>query len=170
MIGASAILSDCGTYRYELRRQWTDGPVMTFIMLNPSTADASADDPTIRKCIGFAKRNAYGGIRVVNLFAYRSHSPANLKKMAREQGFRFVNGPENDDYIFQAASAAKRDKTHLVAAWGVHGKLLNRASNLAIRLADQGYQLYTLNLNVNGSPAHPLMLPYTSLLSAFYAE
>jgi hypothetical protein len=67
---SGAVLSDCGQYRYRLWRVWDDClPLMVFVMQNPSTATADADDPTIRKCIGFAKRHGYGGVSVRNVFA-----------------------------------------------------------------------------------------------------
>ena len=71
----TAIISPCERFRYALTRRWTDGPIALFIMLNPSDADAYIDDPTIRRCIGFAKRENCGGLRVENLFAYRSPKP-----------------------------------------------------------------------------------------------
>ena len=75
----SAVLSDDGKYRYQLDRKWGPGEVMlTFVMLNPSTADANEDDPTIRRCVNFAKRELFHGIRVLNLYAYRTPSPAQL--------------------------------------------------------------------------------------------
>lgn len=77
--GAGAVVSGDGRYRYALTRTWRpDAPLLTFVMLNPSTADAYADDPTIRRCIGFARREGAAGIRVANLFAYRATSPAAL--------------------------------------------------------------------------------------------
>jgi hypothetical protein len=71
-----AEISEDGKYRYALMRMWDDKPLMMFCMLNPSTADATKDDPTIRRCIGFAKDRGYGGIYVVNLMAYRATDPA----------------------------------------------------------------------------------------------
>ena len=89
---AGALLSSCGTYRYRLWRYWhTEREPLIFIMLNPSTADAMQDDPTIRKCIGFAKRLGFGGIEVVNLFAYRATDPRDL----RANGYQV--GP--DDFV-----------------------------------------------------------------------
>jgi hypothetical protein len=80
-VKSGAELSACRTYRYRLWRQWdADLAPVVWVMLNPSTADESADDPTIRKCIGFAQRWGYGGIEVVNLYAYRSPDPRQLKK------------------------------------------------------------------------------------------
>src|SRR5689334_20041621 len=71
----SAVLSPCGLYRYRLTRRWGDGPALLFVMLNPSTADATEDDPTIRRCTGFAKREGMPAIEVVNLFAWRATDP-----------------------------------------------------------------------------------------------
>ena len=77
----SAEISPCGLYRYSLTRKWEAWKgTVNFIMLNPSTADAQEDDPTIRRCIGFAKAWGYGGIVVTNLFAYRATNPKELKK------------------------------------------------------------------------------------------
>ncbi len=73
-----AVISDCGRYRYRLTRRWGDGPLLSFIMLNPSTADAEVDDPTIRRCMGFARRDGYGGIVVGNLYAFRTTKPKAL--------------------------------------------------------------------------------------------
>jgi hypothetical protein len=74
-----ATLSDCGRYRYRLWRRWADGPTVLFVMLNPSTADADVDDPTIRRCIGFARSWGAGALEVVNLYAWRATQPAELK-------------------------------------------------------------------------------------------
>ena len=75
-----ATISECGLYRYSLTRVWDDVlPMCIFVMLNPSTADADIDDPTIRRCINFAKREGCGSLMVVNLFAYRATSPADMK-------------------------------------------------------------------------------------------
>ena len=79
----TAILSPCCQYRYVLTRQWNDSEPVTWIMLNPSTADADKDDPTIRRCIGFAKAWGHGGIHVVNLFAFRATFTKSLKAALR---------------------------------------------------------------------------------------
>jgi len=98
-IDVSAILSDCGRYRYLLRREIGDNAqIATFLMLNPSTADATHDDATIRKICRYAKRWGYGEIRVVNLFAFRSTDPMELSKLSHDEAV----GPENNRYIQEA--------------------------------------------------------------------
>ena len=77
-IERAAVISKCGAYRYSLTRKWSDAPLLSFVMLNPSTADAKEDDPTIRRCIGFARREGAGGLIVANLYALRSSSPEAL--------------------------------------------------------------------------------------------
>src|SRR5262245_34051042 len=79
-IHASARFSRDRRYRYSLSRRFGDGPTSVFIMLNPSTADAERDDPTIRKCVGFCRRWGVGELHVVNLFAFRAVSPFDMKK------------------------------------------------------------------------------------------
>ena len=79
----SAEISECGKYRWWLRRRWADGPVVCFVMLNPSTADAEQDDPTIRRCIGFAQAWGCGALEVRNLFPFRATNPADMLKAAK---------------------------------------------------------------------------------------
>jgi hypothetical protein len=82
-LGMGAEFSDCGTYRYALWRTWNAlQPGVLFVGLNPSTADATTDDPTIRRCIGFAKRWGYGGITMANVFAYRATDPREMTVLA----------------------------------------------------------------------------------------
>ena len=76
----SAQISPCGLYRYRLERFWSDKPALPFVMLNPSTADADLDDPTIRRCMGFARREGAGGIIVATLHAFRATTPEELRK------------------------------------------------------------------------------------------
>lgn len=88
----SAIISECGKYRYSLSRIWDENKAnVLFIMLNPSTADGDVDDPTIRRCIGFAKSWGYGGIYVGNLFAYRATDPKELLKVENPIGFENIH-------------------------------------------------------------------------------
>lgn len=130
----SAVISPCGQYRYRLDRRWGDGPTLGFIMLNPSTADAEIDDATIRRCMGFARREGCGGIQVVNLFAYRATDPAHLLTVADPIG------PENDLYV-------RSLKGPVVAAWGAHPMA---------RKGFFGRHLLCLGKTKDGYPRHPL--------------
>jgi hypothetical protein len=144
-----AYISPCGTYRYSLEREWAEGPVCTFIMLNPSTADADIDDPTIRRCIGFAQRWKFGALAVVNLFAFRATDP---KAMI---GAVDPVGPANDAAIASAVELGGL----IIAAWGVHGDLRERG--LAVRrLIEEGCErdIHHLGLTKDGHPRHPLYL------------
>jgi len=116
-----------------------------FIGLNPSIADATIDDPTIRRCIGFAKAWGYSGLMMTNLFAWRATEPRNM--LAAENPV----GPDNDRILSVA-----HDKAALtVAAWGVHGSHLDR--NTAVRALLS--RLHYLRLTKDGHPGHPLYLP-----------
>jgi hypothetical protein len=148
---AGAILSPDRLYRYALWRIWDhDLPRVNFVMMNPSTADERDDDPTIRRCVGFARAWGYGGVSVTNLFAYRATDPATLKAVADPIG------PDNDREIAEEATIAKL----VVCAWGEHGTLLGRAERVVSRLRElPGASPHYLKLNKSGSPAHPLYLP-----------
>lgn len=145
-----ATLSDCGLYRYSLSRSWGFEPWVGFLMLNPSTADASLDDPTIRRCIGFAKAWGYGGLMVVNLFALRATDPEDLRDSA-EAGIHVV-GSKNDQHILECYTKVDR----MVAAWGAHPFARKRAEEV-IKLLNGS--LCCLRLTKGGHPAHPLYLP-----------
>jgi hypothetical protein len=115
-IKKTAVLSDCGLYRYELQRIWQAGtPLLVTCMLNPSTADADNDDPTIRTLIHFGKAWGYGGLLVVNLFAFRSSSPVEMRSQSAPRG------PKNEQFIGQALAIARAQNTSLLAAWGANG-------------------------------------------------
>jgi len=144
----SAIISDCGLFRYELTRMWDNSlPCLGFVMLNPSTADANIDDPTIRKCIGFAKKLGYGSIIVTNLFAYRATSPKALKA----NGYQI--GEHNNDYIFNMTLSVD----NVICAWGVNARGLDRATKV-LKMIEKPL---ALRLTPDGIPWHPLMLPYS---------
>jgi len=116
----SAIISACGTYRYLLTREFGSSPrIATFIMLNPSTADATVDDQTIRKCIGFSKKWGCGGFRVINLFAVRARDPAEMKKHPAPQG------PDNKKHFDEAIRTAKAcpHQGPIVCAWGTRHRV-----------------------------------------------
>lgn len=116
------------------------------IGLNPSTADAERDDPTIRRCIGFARDWGFGGLWVVNLFAFRATRPANLKTAADPVG------PHNDMWLRRIAGRSGR----IVAAWGNHGRFMGRSDRVGAMF---GRRLEVIRLNAGGEPAHPLYLP-----------
>lgn len=159
----SAILSPCGRYRYWLERKLTDPAqpgmfsavgkgTVGFLMLNPSTADATNDDPTIRRCIGFAKRiagDAAGRLVVVNLFALRSTDPSALV-LAEDPV-----GPEND----AAIERALRECGWFVCAWGAQPfvRVHDRAREVMKRFSDGTFSC--LGRTVDGHPRHPLYLP-----------
>ena len=109
MIKRDAEISPCGTYRYALYRDWDIGRAVTFVMLNPSTADASIDDPTIRKCIGFARQWGYGRLMVVNVMAYRATQPKDLPR-----DLEAAIGPENAKWLEHGATYGEL----IVPAWG----------------------------------------------------
>lgn len=143
MCGDAVIL---GVYRYTLWREWHPHlPRLVFVLLNPSTADGSTDDPTLCRCVGFARDWGYGSVELVNLFAYRSVDPATLRRVADPVG------PLNDAYIQQAASRAEQ----IVLAWGALGGLNGRAQEVT-RLLNR--QLFCLGYTTEGLPRHPLYL------------
>lgn len=144
----SAEISPCGKYRYTLWRSWA--PVsglskhVAWIMLNPSRADADIDDPTIKRCIEFSKREGFDHMTVVNLFAYRSTDPNELWKLPRGAAL----GPDNSRHLIDAVTMT--DKT--ICAWGNDGFY-----SVPWFLKDTG-PLWCLGTNKNGSPRHPLYL------------
>jgi hypothetical protein len=140
----AAVISGCGQYRYLLSRQvGLSDRVVAFIGLNPSTADATLDDPTIRRCIGFAKRRDAGLLLMVNLFALRSTDPRALRVHAAPVG------PDNDFWIDRAVSTADV----AIAAWGNGGAQMGRSD--AVRTRFQG-RLEALAITNTGMPKHPL--------------
>ena len=144
----SAEFSPCRRYRYALRREWGEGKPVVFIGLNPSTADERFDDPTIRRCIRFSQDWGFKRLVMANLFAFRATDP---KVMKRQDD---PIGPDNDRVLQQLAGEAGM----LVAAWGVHGKHVQRDQAVRRMLPN----LHCLKLTLNGMPAHPLYLPASS--------
>lgn len=144
---SAARFSPCGTYRYELRRVWdTEKSSVLWLMLNPSTADAETNDNTICKCEGFSRRWGYGSLMVCNLFALRSTDPKGLKQVPHPVG------EENDAAILAAVDAADR----VIAAWGNHGDYMGRAEAVKRLIYPYREKVYSLAVNKNGSPKHPL--------------
>lgn len=148
-----AVISPCGTWRYALSRQWDDDlSRLPFIMLNPSTADASLDDPTIRRCMGFARREGFGGIYVANLFAYRSPNPEDVVAA----GGRAV-GPDNDRHLLEVLARAVDAAVPIVCAWGASlPGHLGRALWVKRNALGVGADLRCLGATKEGHPRHPL--------------
>jgi hypothetical protein len=150
----SARLSEDGLYRYELARRWALGPTARFIMLNPSTADAELDDPTIRRCVGFARALGCGGIVVANLYAYRATRPADLWRAADPVG------PRNDHILRELAARTAATGAPLIAAWGARVRPDRVEAVLHLLEAAGARDLLTaLGVTKDGAPRHPLYLP-----------
>lgn len=146
----TAVISDCGKFRYRLGRSWdASKPKLAFIMLNPSTADANVDDATIRRCIGFGDRLGFGAIEVGNLFAYRATKPKDL----REAGY--PEGPDNNEHLRAIAMECQT----IVCAWGMNAANLPQPHKLIGMLRYYDRKPMALRVS-NGVPHHPLMLPY----------
>ncbi|WP_401001100.1 DUF1643 domain-containing protein [Agromyces sp. GXQ0307] len=128
-----------GDYRYSLTRVWDEAlPTITFVLLNPSTADAQKLDQTMRRCVSFAKRQGFGGMVIVNLYAFRSTSPKVMKAAADPVG------PENDRVLAAVTGT-------VVAGWGNHADPARVAQVVALLPP-----LYALGINKGGQPTHPL--------------
>lgn len=161
----SAVISDCGRWRYRLDREiGMFGPVIAFLLHNPSTADASKDDPTSRRGIGFVK--SWGGSRLVyiNPWAGRATKPADLWKMDDPVG------PENDRHIHEVALEVVQSGGFMVAAWGAVSppKNLRAAAFSRLRSVQQiisraGCDLRALGVTQDGAPRHPLYMPADSV-------
>ena len=146
----AAVFSPDRQYRYVLRRTigLGDGRCL-FIMLNPSTADETQNDPTIRRCMGFARDWGYGTLEVCNLFALRSTDPKALYQADDPVG------PLNDATIMYTAQRANR----IVLAWGVHGGFQDRGDQVRVALDRNGFEAVCLGMTLSGEPKHPLFLP-----------
>jgi len=142
-----AVISDCGLYRYRLTRTWDDSkPTVAVIMLNPSTADATEDDPTIRRVLDYAKQWGYGTLAVGNLFALRTSDPNNIYKHESPVG------PKNDEYLQKIVDEAEM----VVVAWGTGGSIQCREQKVADLL---DVDFYALDTTKDGHPNHPLYQP-----------
>lgn len=145
----TAEFSPCRTWRYVLRRRWAPGSAVGFILLNPSTADETQDDPTIRRCIGYAKAWGFGGLVLGNLFAFRATDPADMKAAADPIG------PENYEALRKICEEATGN---IVCGWGAHGTYLNAGRRAFDFLRHMGVVPQALALTADGQPRHPLYL------------
>lgn len=140
-----AILSEDRKYRYVLSRIWDETkPTVMIIGLNPSIADETTNDPTIVRCINFAKSWGYGGVYMLNLFAFRATKPHTMKEAEEPIG------NENDKYLEEYYKKSEK----VICAWGDTGSYKNRSKEILSKFDD----LYYLELNQTGEPAHPLYL------------
>ena len=156
----SAKLSGCRTWRYALWRTWDrKKPRAVFIGLNPSTADETEDDPTIRRCIGFARAWGCGGIRMVNVFAFRATKPKELAKAEDPIG------PDNDYWLGVIADVARTKEAPVVAAWGAHRIGTDRIKT--IRFIFKRNIVVCLGRTKDGSPRHPLYVAGGTRLESY---
>lgn len=169
----TAVLSPDGRYRYRLGRRWADGPTLGWIMLNPSTADADVNDPTIRRCIGFARREGCGAIDVANLFAWRATEPDALLGLNPME----AAGPDNYAHLVDVLANCER----IVAAWGgwlsgpnpgLRDRSRMRPSPVAVEMvADTiGVELLCLGRTSKFAPRHPLYVRGDQPLEPFTRE
>lgn len=150
-LDSRVVLSPCSTYRYQLHRRWaSEGGAVLWLMLNPSTADAVRNDPTVERCERRARAWGFGGLWVGNVFAYRSTDPAALYCTPDPVG------EDNDRHLVFMARQARM----VVCAWGQHGKFRDRAATVVRLLRANGVPLHSLKLTGSGQPSHPLYLPY----------
>lgn len=157
----SAVISECGKYRYWLERGLLDAPYVAWVLANPSTADAELDDPTVRKARGFTERWGYSRFVFVNVFAYRSTDPKGLR------GVSDPVGPENYDYIHKAVIGADK----VVLAWGnAITRTLRRHSYWIfhrVNMIRPNNTAKCLGYTRDRQPRHPLMLPYSTPLEEY---
>lgn len=160
----SATISECERYRYALDRRVGPGPALAWLMLNPSTASAFDDDPTIRKVKGFTARAGYGVAMVVNLFAWRATDPKDCRA-----NLSIAEGPENKGAIFQAVQMSDA----VVCAWGAQPWARPQAVRV-LRWLDgwlegRPEKLLCIGTTADGSPKHPLRPSYSNALRPFDA-
>ena len=157
----AAVLSDCGRYRYRLDRVLTGNlsrdETVVFVLCNPSTADGATDDPTIRRCAGFADLWQARKLIVLNVFAYRATDPKELQR-ARNQDIDIV-GPRNEAFLRDVVEY--ETPLYIVAGWGkpANSWVKNNPHTLLGTMFRSG-SLECLGLNTDGSPRHPLYVPY----------
>lgn len=185
-LNTNAVISACQRYRYRLRREWRLGgdlalwnmwtdehgaPIVdgaghqlgeplscVFIMLNPSTADGKEDDPTIRRCVGFAKALRFDRLEVVNLFAHRATDPRQILAMGPQDD---PVGYQNEEHVSRALDEAGM----IVCAWGAHGAHLGQDETMLGWIERHNHRdapVVALGLTKDGHPRHPLYLPANS--------
>lgn len=197
MMRTAVIAGFHSEWRYELWRRWGPRPnsigrgSLVFVMLNPSTADSKTDDPTVRRCVGFAWGAGYTGLKVVNLFAHRDRDPGFLVETGtaaagrhrahvrecRRTGRRPLDrrffekneqesyvGPDNDAWIKGAC-----ERKDVVLAWGSRGPDW-RAEEVLEILKGSAARILCLGRTKAGRPRHPLYVPASKALEPWFSE
>lgn len=153
-----AVISDCGKYRYLLRRTWDHAkPRALLIMLNPSTADAKLDDATIRSCVRLLSGNGYGSMEVVNVYGYRATNPDELAKQPDPVG------PDNQ----RIAEAAINRCDVVICAWGAYLPARDRATPILNAVRGRRPAIYCFGKTKAGAPKHPLYIKSGTTLEVF---
>ncbi len=156
----SAQFSECYRYRYGLLVQWDDyKPIMVWCMLNPSTADEDKNDPTIERCERRARKAGYGGIYILNIFAFRATDPKDMKVASDPQGYY------NDLTIVSVIQTycdlnTTKQNINVHCGWGTHGSYRGRGKEVLGIIKQMGAIPVCLTQNANGSPKHPLYCSY----------
>jgi hypothetical protein len=159
-----ANFSPCRSYRYSLFRIWDEAEPRRLVVigLNPSTADETQDDPTIRRCVNFAKREQCGSLVMLNLFAYRATKPDAMMRRAcpvSEPGRHFDGRSYNDVIILSECQRGPDVLPIVVAAWGANGHFQHRDQQVRSLLLGSGVTLYRFGaFTAGGQPRHPLYL------------
>lgn len=166
----AATLSNCDRFRFTLFREWGEHdarlPRKTFVVigLNPSTADATKDDATIRRCVNFAEREGCNRLVMLNIFAFRATDPRVMYAAIEPEEMRL----NNNRYIRIEVMAALQAGGKVVAAWGTHGAHKNRGRDIA-KIVLEGLPLLCFGTTKDGHPKHPLYLPVSAPLVPFNA-
>jgi hypothetical protein len=146
---STAVFSSCRTWRYILHRVWAaDQPQVMVVGLNPSTATETVNDPTVTRCINYARAWGYGGMVMTNLFAFRA-TDLRVMKAAPDPV-----GPENNHWLLETA----KNSSLVLCAWGNHGVYENRAQIIPELFRGTGITLHCLGFTKFGAPKHPLYL------------
>lgn len=152
---SGAFFSPCGIYRYTLWRQWaTTGPALMALMLNPSTADQSSNDPTVERVERRARALGFSRLVVTNIFALRATDPMVMLRHPSPVGM------DNDLHILEQA----RQASQIILAWGTHGSHLGRVQEVLEVLSSVETPCVCLGTNADGSPKHPLYVGYNQPL------
>lgn len=159
----SANISACRKHRFDLKRIWDESlPPFIVIGLNPSTADETLDDPTIRRCIGFAKREGCGSLVMLNLFSYRTTDPKELYKFAL---LDLTDTRKNDQMVYEVCRDLHAKGGVIVCAWGINGSKFGQGARYRKGLRE--FATKCLGLTKDGHPRHPLYLKADAPLIPF---